>query len=131
MTEQSYILYIEDERATIKLVCEILRPSGFHVVGAMSGEEGLNLMRDRKPDLLLLDLMMPGTSGFDIYRIMKNDRSLSDIPVIIVSAKIPADDYTIIAGLPPVDDYITKPFDLNRLIRSIKKITTTLNNTTS
>ena len=126
MTEQSYILYIEDERATIKLVQEMLHLSGFHVIGATSGEEGLNLMRDHKPDLLLLDLMMPNTSGFDVYRTMKNDRTLRDIPVIIISAKIPADNYTIIAELPPVDDYVTKPFDLNRLIRSIKK---TINST--
>ena len=122
MTEQSYILYIEDERPTIKLVREVLWLSGFHVVGITTGQEGLDIMREQKPELLLLDLMMPEMSGTDVYREMKNDEDLKDIPVIVISARIPTDNYIIAANLPPVEDYITKPFDLNRLIRSIKQI---------
>lgn len=122
MTEKSYILYIEDERPTNKLVCELLDLVGYKAVGATSGEQGLALMRERKPDLLLLDLMMPNLAGVDVYRVMKKDRDLADIPVIIISAKVPEKGRTIVEGLPPVDDYVTKPFDLERLAHSVKRL---------
>jgi DNA-binding response OmpR family regulator len=122
MTKGSYILYIEDERPTIKLVREVLKISGFTVVGITSGHEGLDLMRSHKPALLLLDLMMPDTSGFDIYHEMKQDETLADIPVIVISAKVPHNTHIIVENLPPVEDYITKPFDLSRLTRSVKQI---------
>lgn len=122
MIAESYILYIEDERPTIKLVREVLKISGFKVIGLTTGHEGLDLMRSHKPDLLLLDLMMPDTSGFEVYNEMKRDKNLADIPVIVISAKIPKNNHIIVENLPPVDDYITKPFDLSRLTRSVKQI---------
>jgi DNA-binding response OmpR family regulator len=115
-----YILYIEDERPVIDLVREALKLAGYKVVGATSGQQGLSLMRERKPDLLLLDLMMPDINGWDVYREMKTDDELDDVPVIVVSAKIPESGKIIIKDLPPVDDYITKPFDVEQLIRSVK-----------
>ena len=121
MAEEHYILYIEDERPMFELVREALKMSGHNVVGAMSGREGLDLMRMRKPNLVLLDLMMSGLNGWDVYRAMKSDEVLSDIPVIVVTAKVPRYGGRIIADLPPVEDYITKPFDVERLIRSVDK----------
>ena len=115
-----YILYIEDERPVIDLVREALKLAGYKVVGATSGQQGLSLMRERKPDLLLLDLMMPDINGWDVYREIKTDDELLDVPVIVVSAKIPESGKIIIKDLPPVDDYITKPFDVEQLIRSVK-----------
>jgi DNA-binding response OmpR family regulator len=117
-----YILYIEDERPVIDLVREALKLAGYKVVGATSGRQGLTMMRERKPDLLLLDLMMPDINGWDVYREMKTDDELTDIPVIVVSAKVPEHGKTIIEDLPPVDDYITKPFDVEQLIRSVKSL---------
>jgi two-component system sensor histidine kinase ChiS len=122
MTKGSYILYIEDERPTIKLVREVLKISGFTVVGITSGHEGLDLMRSHKPALLLLDLMMPEPSGFDVYHEMKRDEKLADIPVIVISATVPRKTHISVEDLPPVEDYITKPFDLRRLTRSVKQI---------
>ena len=119
-----YILYIEDERPVIDLVREALKLAGYKVVGATSGQQGLSLMRERKPDLLLLDLMMPDINGWDVYREMKTDDELLDVPVIVVSAKIPESGKVIIKDLPPVDDYITKPFDVEQLIRSVKGLLT-------
>ena len=117
------ILYIEDERSVIELVRAALKLAGYEMLSAMSGEEGLAIMRDHKPDLLLLDLMMSGTNGWEVYRSMKEDEYLADVPVIVVTAKIPEDNsYTLIDDLPPVDDYITKPFDMWRLIRAVEKI---------
>jgi DNA-binding response OmpR family regulator len=117
-----YILYIEDERPVIDLVREALSLAGYKVVGATSGRQGLALMRERKPDLILLDLMMPDINGWDVYREMKTDKNLADIPVIVVSAKAPEYDNIVIDDLPPVEDYITKPFDVEELIQSVKEI---------
>lgn len=119
MTEKSYILYIEDERPMLELVRKALELSGYEAGGATSGEQGLALMRERKPDLVLLDLMMPDVNGWDVYRAMKVDENLADIPVIVVTAKVPEGGNNIVEGLPPADDYITKPFDMKRLLRAI------------
>jgi CheY-like chemotaxis protein len=121
MSEAPYILYIEDERASIELVRTILDLAGYVMKGVTSGEEGLALMQADKPALVLLDLVMPNTiSGVDVYREMKNNPALADIPVIILTGKVPKTDRVIVSGLPPVDDYITKPFKPDRLVRAIK-----------
>ena len=120
MTADPLILYIEDERPIMELVRQALKLSGFSVVGAYTGRQGLDLMRQQKPHLLLLDLMMPDFNGWDVYRAMKTDDVLADIPVIVVTAKIPERDRIIVDDLPPVEDYITKPFDVEHLIRTVR-----------
>ena len=123
MQKDSQILYIEDERPVIELVRAGLKLAGYEMTSAMSGEEGLEMMRTNKPDLLLLDLMMPDTNGWEVYRQMKQDEHLMDVPVIVVTSKIPDEaNYIIVDDLPPVDDYITKPFDMWRLIRAVEQI---------
>ena len=117
-----YVLYIEDERPVIDLVREALKLAGYKVVGATSGRQGLTMMKERKPDLLLLDLMMPDVNGWDVYREVKTDKQLADIPVIVISAKAPDEGNIIIKDLPPVDDYLKKPFDVEDLIRTVKDI---------
>jgi DNA-binding response OmpR family regulator len=117
-----YVLYIEDERQVIDLVREALKLAGYKVVGATSGRQGLTMMKERKPDLLLLDLMMPDINGWDVYREVKTDQQLADIPVIVVSAKAPEEGNVVIKDLPPADGYITKPFDVENIIRSVKEL---------
>ena len=117
-----YVLYIEDERPVIDLVREALKLAGYKVVGATSGRQGLTMMKERKPDLLLLDLMMPDVNGWDVYREVKTDKQLADIPVIVISAKVPDEGNIIIKDLPPVDDYLTKPFDVEDLIRTVNDL---------
>ena len=122
MDKKPYIIYIEDERPMIELVREALKFSGYPLVGATSGKQGLALMQERKPDLLLLDLMMPDVSGWDVYRSMKADAELRDVPVIVITAKVLESGRKIAEDLPPVDDYITKPFGPDRLIRSVQNL---------
>jgi CheY-like chemotaxis protein len=122
MDSEPYIIYIEDERPMIELVRETLKFSGYQLVGATSGQRGLTLMQERKPDLLLLDLMMPEVSGWDVYRAMKADAELSEVPVIVITAKVLDGGRKIADDLPPVDDYITKPFGPDRLIRSVQNL---------
>ncbi len=124
MTEKSNILYIEDEQLMIDMVDQILNMSGYnyHIFSTTSGSEGLTLIREKKPDIILLDLTMPETNGWDIYRALKQDDILENIPVIVISATVPENGLYIIEGFPPVEDYITKPFDVSRLLRSIREV---------
>lgn len=122
MSQEPYILYIDDERPTLNLVAQALKLAGYNISGVTSGEQGLELMRQHKPDLLLLDLMMPQFSGWDVYQAMKTDEFLADIPVIIITARVLSQERTLIEGLPPVDDYLTKPFDVQSLIRAIQRL---------
>jgi CheY-like chemotaxis protein len=121
MTQKPFILYIDDERPTLDLIAQALRLVGLEVTGVTSGQEGLAHMREHKPDLVLLDLMMPYMSGWDVYQAIKTDEALADVPVIVITARVPREDRIIVEGLPPVNDYITKPFDVKRLIRSVKQ----------
>ena len=124
MTKEPKILYIEDEPFMIEMVDQVLKISGYKykVTGATSGDQGLAMLRQQQTDLLLLDLTMPDTNGWDIYREMKRDENLANIPVIVISATIPDRGRTIIDELPPVNDYITKPFNVDRLIRSVREV---------
>ena len=122
MAKAHHILYIEDERPMLELVREAMKLAGHTLDGALSGEQGLVKMREHKPDVVLLDLMMPGLNGWDVYREMKRDETLADIPVIVVTAKVPEYGCQIVEGLPPVNDYISKPFDVERLIRAVEKL---------
>lgn len=117
-----YILYIEDEHQMVDLVQQALKLLGYKVNSAVSGRQGLAMMRQRKPDLLLLDLMMPDFNGWDIYRALKSDQELADVPVIIITARILENGRKVIADLPPADDYITKPFDVEQLLRSVQNL---------
>jgi CheY-like chemotaxis protein len=121
-SKDPFILFIEDERPMLELVRQSLKLAGYTVTGATSGREGLDLMQQKKPDLLLLDLMMPGINGWDVYRTIKANATLADVPVIVITAKVPPADLVIVQGLPPAEDYITKPFDIASLIRAIEKL---------
>ncbi len=120
--QDPYILYIDDERSMIELVHQTLKFFGYKVVAAMTGKQGLAMMRERKPDLLLLDLMMPDFNGWDIYRAVKSDAALADIPVIIITARTPDAGHTVLDDLPPADAYIIKPFDIEDLVHAVQKL---------
>lgn len=116
------IVCIEDEPEMIDLVKLILRRADFDFVGAMGGREGLETVRRFKPDLVLLDLMMPDVDGWDVYRQMKSDPELSSIPVIVITAKAQSIDRVLGLHIAGVDDYITKPFGPQELLTSVNTI---------
>ncbi len=121
-TKLKRIVCIEDEPEMIDLIRLILGRKGFQVIGADGGVEGLKTVRREKPDLVLLDLMMPDLDGWSVYQQMKNDVSLQDIPVIVVTAKAQSVDKVLGLHIAKVDDYITKPFSPQELLESIEKI---------
>lgn len=123
MSEQrKKIVCIEDEPEMIDLVRLILGRRGFELIGAIGGREGLEIVRRVKPDLVLLDLMMPDMDGWEIYQHMKADEELRHIPVIIVTAKAQSIDKVLGLHIAKVDDYITKPFGPQELIESVNRV---------
>ncbi len=116
------ICIIEDEPAMIELVTLILRNRGYDVSGAIGGKEGLELIQKIKPDLVLLDLMMPDMSGWDVYQQMKADEYMKTIPVIVVTAKAQSIDKVLGLHIAKVQDYITKPFSPNDLVESVTRV---------
>ncbi|HSB90289.1 MAG TPA: response regulator [Anaerolineales bacterium] len=116
------VVCIEDEPEMIDLVRLILGRKGFQVIGANGGVEGLETVRREKPDLVLLDLMMPDMDGWEVYQQMKADPGLRDIPVVVVTAKAQSIDKVLGLHIAKVDDYITKPFGPQELLESVAKI---------
>lgn len=116
------ILCIEDEPEMIDLFRLILGRHGFDVHGAPGGVEGIKMVRELLPDLVLLDLMMPEMDGWEVYQQMKADTATRDIPVIVVTAKAQNIDKVLGLHIAKVDDYIAKPFSPQELMISVEKI---------
>jgi DNA-binding response OmpR family regulator len=122
MTNGKLVVCIEDEPEMIDLVKLILGRKGFQVVGAMGGREGLDAIHTHKPDLVLLDLMMPDMDGWEVYQKMKAEESTKAIPVIVVTAKAQSIDKVLGLHIAKVDDYITKPFGPQELLQSVEQV---------
>ena len=115
------ITIIEDEEDIRHLVCYNLEKEGYSVSSYESGERGLNGIKNDPPDLVLLDLMLPGIDGMEVCRRLKQDAATRDIPVIIISAK--GEESDIITGLERgADDYLSKPFSPKILLARIRTI---------
>jgi two-component system alkaline phosphatase synthesis response regulator PhoP len=105
------ILIVEDEKDIQELVRYNLSKEGYRVTSADSGEEGLKTVQSLHPDLVILDLMLPGVDGLEVCRQMKKNSTTAHIPIIMLTAK--GDESDIVAGLEMgADDYVTKPFSL-------------------
>lgn len=116
------VVYIEDDQEMIDLVVLILTRRGFQVKGAHGGRNGLDLIFQDPPDLVLLDLMMPGMDGWEVYQQLKANDKTRNIPVIIVTAKAQAIDRVLGLHIAKVDDYIAKPFRPQELVDSIDHV---------
>jgi two-component system response regulator VicR len=116
------VVCIEDEPEMIDLVKLILGRKGFDLIGANGGREGLETVRRVKPDLVLLDLMMPDMDGWEVYQKIKADKELMDIPVIVVTAKAQSIDRVLGLHIAKVDDYVTKPFGPQELLQSVERV---------
>lgn len=115
------VLVVEDHRDTRELIKYNLAAAGFDVAAAEDGQAGLNLAAAFKPDIILLDLMMPGMDGLEVCRQLKGDSKLSRIPVIMLTAK--GEEIDKIVGLElGADDYVIKPFSPRELILRIKAV---------
>jgi DNA-binding response OmpR family regulator len=120
--ERKKVVCIEDELEMIELVKLILGRSKFEVTGAVGGHEGLEKISEIKPDLVLLDLMMPEMDGWEVYQKMKASEEMRNIPVIVVTAKAQSIDRVLGLHIARVDDYITKPFGPQELLDSVERV---------
>ncbi len=115
------ILIIEDERDIVELLSYNLEQEGYTIFFSTSGEEALTMVQQKNPDLILLDLMLPGVDGLDVCRHLKRNETTRNIPIIMLTAK--SEDSDVITGLEMgADDYIPKPFSPKVLIARIRSV---------
>lgn len=117
MEEKKRVLIVEDEKSIVDIVRFNLEKEGYAVLTAYDGEAGLTAAREEKPDLILLDVMLPRRNGFDVCRILREEGD--GVPVIILTAREGESDKVM--GLEiGADDYITKPFSMRELLARVK-----------
>lgn len=120
MSKQT-ILVVDDEQDLLDLIEYNLRQEGYNVLKAENGKDGIQAAKEHMPDLVLLDIMMPQMDGIEVCDRMREDPTLSHIPIIFLTAR--SDEKTEIEGLNKgADDFITKPISTSKLISRIKAV---------
>lgn len=114
------ILVVDDETSLLKVTLLRLSVSGYEALGAEDGEAGLKLARQKMPDLIILDVILPGMCGDEIAKILKKDEGLKHIPVILISAEIETLEER--ARKSGADCYLSKPFDTKELLSAVERL---------
>jgi two-component system alkaline phosphatase synthesis response regulator PhoP len=113
------ILVVDDDKEVVRLIRAYLEQAGFEVLAAYDGETAVHVLRRERPDLLLLDLMLPGRDGWDITRLVRADQTLAHTPIIMLTARV--DDTDKIVGLElGADDYVTKPYNPREVVARVR-----------
>ncbi len=115
------ILLVDDEESLVVLLGERLKFNGYEVITASDGQEGLDKAKKEKPDLILLDVMMPKMNGYQVCRLLKFDQRFKHIPIIMLTARTQAIDMKT-GKETGADAYITKPFESDVLLNEMKKL---------
>ena len=115
---KNLILIVEDNEKNLKLVRDVLEVKGYATVEAGTGEDGIKLAASRKPDLILMDIQLPGISGIEALKALRADPKTASIPVIAVTASVMQQDRTLIteAGF---DGYIGKPINIKEFLEAV------------
>ncbi|HMN27419.1 MAG TPA: response regulator transcription factor [Caldilineaceae bacterium] len=118
---KSRILVVDDDKDIVKVVRSYLEQAGFGVLTAYDGETALHILRSEKPDLLVLDLMLPDRDGWDITRVVRADATLGALPILMLTARV--EDTDKIVGLElGADDYVTKPFNAREIVARVRAL---------
>jgi two-component system, cell cycle response regulator DivK len=114
----SLILIVEDNERNLKLVRDVLQVKGFNTIEAGTAEIGIELAAERKPDLILMDIQLPGMNGIDALKVLRSNPATADIPIVAVTASVMQQDRTLItqAGF---DGYIGKPINIKEFLESV------------
>ena len=116
-----HILVVDDEKDIVDLIAYNLEKEGFSISRAHDGETALKMIWSDKPDLVILDLMLPGVQGLDICKLVRKKPETADLPIIMLTAK--SDEIDRVLGLEfGADDYITKPFSVRELVARIRAV---------
>jgi len=115
----SLILIVEDNDKNLKLVRDVLQVKGYETVEAGTAEDGIVLARERKPDLILMDIQLPGMNGIEALKVLRADASTAHIPIVAVTASVMQQDRNLIteAGF---DGYIGKPINLKEFLDAVR-----------
>ena len=115
----SLVLIVEDNEKNLKLVRDVLQVKGYETIEAGTAEDGIVLARSRKPDLVLMDIQLPGMNGIDALKVLRADAATARIPVIAVTASVMQQDRNLIteAGF---DGYIGKPINLKEFLDTVR-----------
>jgi CheY-like chemotaxis protein len=116
------VVYIDDQPEMLELVRLALRRIGCEVYGVTDGVQGLELMRRLQPDLVLLDLMLPGYDGWQVKGAMEADPLLRALPLVLVTARVPSAAAVAERQPPPAEAYVTKPFALTEFRSTIQDV---------
>jgi two-component system alkaline phosphatase synthesis response regulator PhoP len=115
------VLVVDDDRELVRLLRAYLEQAGYQVLVAYDGDTALHLLRRERPDLAILDLMLPVRDGWDVTRIVRGDASLSSTPIIMLTARV--EDHDKIVGLElGADDYVTKPFNPREVVARVRAV---------
>lgn len=118
---QKKILVAEDSPTILGMLAAILEGAGYTAIKASDGQEALDLAKSQKPDLILLDLMLPKIDGYRVCGMLKFDKHFSSVPIVILTARA-GDEDKAMAGEVKADAYITKPFEPDTLLAKIKEL---------
>ena len=121
MSAKSKIIVVEDEADILDVIEYNLTREGYKVLGFRDGEQGLEAIRGEEPQLVLLDLMLPGIDGIEICKKVKEDPVTRDVPVIMITAKTEESDVVLGLGV-GADDYVSKPFSPKELVARVKAV---------
>ena len=123
MTNPKYrVVWIEDDPELLRLGRLIFTHKGYDVVPVNDSRDAVTMIRQEKPDVVMLDLMMPNVDGWDVYNQIKADAELKHIPVIVVTAKAHAADKALALHLAKVDGYLVKPYEQAELLDLLNKV---------
>ncbi len=125
MSEENPRILVADDEEDVLMLCRVnLEFEGFEVTAAANGEEAVSQAREHRPDLVLLDVMMPVKDGWETLNELKADPDLKDIPIVMLTAKVQEEDQfrALAAG---AADYVTKPFHPTSLVRTVRTVLAT------
>ena len=116
----SLILIVEDNEKNLKLVRDVLQVKGYVTLETSTAEDGIKLAAEKKPDLILMDIQLPGMNGIEALKVLRKDPATSAIPIVAVTASVMQQDRTLIteAGF---DGYVSKPISIKEFLEAVNK----------